>query len=249
MATLKVKCSGNRTYGLTVATNGYFAVYGGDGMLAPINQRDAVVYSIAAEGDVTEISGITLELGKQETEARFAAGGDLDYLYLGLIFLVLTTVVGGMTAVFIRQWRRKQGRKPRQRMKPMKKFKIGASSALKDQLLLEGKRSAKYVHYHASGIYVAVGKRGKRRLFLTKFWARIYAMFSLNLYEVTETDLAKIDLTSVYRTIELAIEKKAAAEAAKDAAEEAGYNDVVDDVPDDPDDPDHTVGASPVGNR
>ncbi|PCI61079.1 MAG: hypothetical protein COB37_08855 [Kordiimonadales bacterium] len=225
LATLKVKCSGNRTYGLTVATNGYFAVYGGDGMLAPINQRDAVVYSIAAEGDVTEITGIDLQLGKQETEARFAAGGEFDYLYLGLIVLVIAALVGGMIAVFIRQWRKKQGRKPRQRMKPMKKFKMATSSALKDQLLLESKRSAKYVHYHACGIYIAVGKRGKRRLFLSKFWAKIYAMFSLNFYEATEMQLATLDLQSVYKAVELAAERKALKEehVAVDASSDDGF--------------------------
>jgi len=121
-------------------------------------------------------------------------GGEYDYLYLLGMLMLLFAIMIVMILVFLRLYRRKQGRKPRSRMKPMKKFRIGFSSEIKDQILAESEEVSKFVFRHDSGIVIGIGRRGKRRLFLSVFWAKMYARLNFHLFEASEEELANIDL-------------------------------------------------------
>lgn len=191
---LKVKCSGDPLYGVTVASNGFVAVYGGNSILAGLDRRDAVIYSFDVEGTVDDTSGFDIDRIKEETQLRATLGGDYDYVYLGGMLLILLGFVFLMLMIFIRVWRKRKGRKLRSRMKPMQKFKVGLSSEIKGRLIEESSEIAKFVHQHESGLIIAVGKRGKRRLFLSPFWAKLYARYGVRMFEASEEELSHIDL-------------------------------------------------------
>jgi len=191
---IKVKCSGDALYGATVASNGFVAVYGGNGMLAGLDRRDAVIYSLDVDGAVDDTSGFDIDRIKEETQLRATLGSEYDYVYLGGMVLILLGIMFVMALVFFRVLRRKQGRKPRSRMKPMQKFKVGFTSEMKNRLVDEGAEIAKFVYQHESGIFVAIGKRGKRRLFLSAFWAKMYARWGIRMFEASSDELEKIEL-------------------------------------------------------
>lgn len=191
---IKVKCSGDPLYGVTVASNGFISVYGGNSILAGLDRRDGIILSFDAEGGVDDTSGFDRERIQEETMSRVMLGGEYDYLYLAGMVMVLIGIMAVGVFAFVRLYRRKQGRKPRSRMKPMKRFRVGYSSELKDRIVDESKEVAKFVFKHDSGIFVAVGKRGKRRLFLSQFGATLYAKLNIRLLEATETEISKIDL-------------------------------------------------------
>lgn len=192
---LKVKCSGASLYGVTLASNGYVAVYGGNQIVASLDRRDGLIFSFGAAGDLSGTSAVDIDRVKEETRARFLLGGEYDYIYLIAMLVILVVMAVAIGLVFLRLWRhRKRKRKTRGRMKPMKKFTARkGNSGLKDRLLAESEEIAKYVHKHESGIYIAVGKRGKRRLFKSAFWAKRYAHQNIHFNELTDAELAKMD--------------------------------------------------------
>jgi len=180
---LKVKCSGDPLYGVTVASNGFVAVYGGNGIVSGLDRRDSLVYSFAAEGALAQNSSLTVGQAIDDTAVRLKLGDDYNYLYLiGLFMLISAMVIIGLL-VWIKVWRRKTGRKPRERMKPMRKHRIAISTTAKDQLLAESVEVSKFVHAHPSGVFIATGKRGKRRIFKSRLWAVAYAKFGIKLFE------------------------------------------------------------------
>jgi len=194
---LKVKCSGDPLYGVTVASNGFVTVYGGNSILAGMDRRDAVIYSFDAEGTVDDTSGFDFDRLREETELRATLGGEYDYVYLGGMLMILLGFGFLMLMIFIRLWRKRQRRrrKPRSRMKPMQKFKVGLSSEVKERLITDSEEIANYVHQHESGLVIAVGKRGKRRVYLSPFWGKMYARYGINMFEASEEALSQIDLS------------------------------------------------------
>ncbi|MEX0300584.1 MAG: hypothetical protein AB3N28_16035, partial [Kordiimonas sp.] len=112
-------------------------------------------------------------------------GDEYNYLYLLGMFMLLAAMAIMGILVWVRVWRRKSGRKPRERMKPMKKHRVTLSTSVKDDLIAESEEVAKYVHSHPSGIFISTGKRGKRRLFSSKLWAVAYARYGIKLFETS----------------------------------------------------------------
>jgi len=194
---VKVKCSGDPLYGVTVASNGFVSVFGGNQIVASLDRRDGLIYAFGADGDLSGTSALDVAQVTQETKARVMLGGEYDYIYLSVMLVVLLVMVAAMALVVLRLWRhRKRRRKgqPKGRMKPMKKFTAGSTtSAIKDQLLAESQEVIKFVHKHAdTGIFIAVGKRGKRRLFRKLIWAKLYARYSMHFFEVRDAALMKL---------------------------------------------------------
>jgi len=190
---IKVKCSGDPLYGVTVASNGFVSVYGGNSILAPLDRRDAVIYSLDAEGEV-EDSGFDIERIKEETKSRVMLGSEYDYMYLAGMLLVILAMVTVGAYVFIRIFKKNQSRRPRRRMKPMPKFRVGFASDVKDKLIEESEEIGQFVYKHKSGLYIAIGGRGKRRLFLSAFWAQMYVRHNTHFFEASEDALAKLDI-------------------------------------------------------
>ncbi len=190
---IKVKCSGSPLYGVTVASNGFLSVYGGNSILAQMDRRDGLILSFDAEGAVEDTSAFDADRVLEETRSRVMLGDEYNYIYLSVMLLLLVGLVGLLLAVFIRISRKKRRHKPRGRMKPMKRFKVGLSSEIKDRLIADSTEIAKFVYAHDSGVFLAIGKRGKRRMYLSPFWAKLYARWNININEATDDQLEHID--------------------------------------------------------
>lgn len=193
---IKAKCSGDPLYGVTVASNGYVAVYGGNGILSGLDRRDAVIYSFEADGDLAFDSTLTAEDAVDEARSRIVLGGEYNYIYVMGMFTLIAAILAVGVVIWLRLWRRKSGRKPRQRMKPMQKHTVKVGSSLKDKLLDESREVAKFVRKHPGGIYIAIGKRGKRRFFKSYFWARAYAKVGIKMFEVPVSQKLYEELTA-----------------------------------------------------
>ena len=190
---LKVKCSGDPLYGVTVASNGFVSVFGGNGILSGFDRRDGLILSFRVEGETTD-SSLTVDQAFDETVSRIEMGDEFDYVYLLSAFMVIVAFGIVVVVVWLKMFRFKHGRKPRQRHKPMQKHRVRLSSKAKDQLLEESSEVMKYVHSHPSGIFVAVGKTGKRRLFKSRTWAILYARVGLKLFETSLDEAATEDV-------------------------------------------------------
>lgn len=182
---LKVKCSGDPLYGVTVASNGYVAVYGGNGILSGLNRSDGLIFSFGNDGDLAGDSSLTVEEAVGETVERLELEDEVNVVYvMGIVTLTLGFLMV-VSLIWWRAWRHRQGRKPRQRMKPMHKHRVAASSNAKDQLVDESQVVMKNVYRHPSGVFIARGKRGKRRFFKNLFWAKMYASRGWRMFEAS----------------------------------------------------------------
>lgn len=182
---LKVKCSGDPLYGVTVASNGYVSVYGGNGILSGLNRSDALIFSFGNDGDLAGDSSLTVNQALGETVDRLDLEDEINVVYImGIVTLTLAFLFV-FSLVWWRAWKHKAGRKPRQRMKPMQKHRVGAASSVKDQVIEESTEIITNVYKHPDGFYLARGKRGKRRFFSSAVWAKLYAARGWRLFEIS----------------------------------------------------------------
>lgn len=183
---IKAKCSGDPLYGVTVASNGYVAVYGGNGMVSALDRRDGLIYSFAADGQIESDSRLTANEALDETVERLQLGDGYNFMYVLAMFAVALAILIVIAAVWYRMWRKSKSKhKHRRKIKPMARHTVQATSAIKDQVLKESARVAANVYKHPSGIYIGRGKRGKRRFFHSAFWAAMYRSFGIRMFETS----------------------------------------------------------------
>ncbi|WP_417456077.1 hypothetical protein [Kordiimonas sp.] len=186
---IKVKCSGEPLFGVTVASNGYVAVFGGNGMVSPLDRRDALIYSFAADGRVESDSRITAGDAFDETVERLELGDQYNMMYVLAMFATLLAVVSAIALVWLKMWRHRKGKRRHHRgIKPMAKHAVAASSVIKDQLLKESTQISKKLFKHPSGVLIARGKKGKRRFFKSRFWATTYTLLGWRMFEAGAPD-------------------------------------------------------------
>ncbi len=195
---LKVKCSGMPFYGVTVAANGYVAVYGGNGIIEPFDQRDGLVFSFDADGAVIDTSAVEASDLVDNAVTQLQQGDFyFNTTYLGLLLIGLFTILGGAGFVWVKALRRRARlyrTKPRSKLKaPLEKVEMPAgialSSELKNQLQGEAEITSRHVYKHPAGFYIARGSKGRRRLFKGQFGARLYAKFNIKLRELDASAL------------------------------------------------------------
>lgn len=181
----KVKCSGDSLYGVTVASNGYVSVYGGNGIISSFNRNDGLILIFDNEGALSGDRSLTVGQAVGETVDRLELEEDINVIYvMGTIASTLGfLLIFGL--IWWRAWHYRQTRKPRQRMKPMQKHRVNASSSDKDAYLDESEEVSKNVFKHPQGFFIARGKRGKRRFFPGRVWASLYASRGWRLFEIS----------------------------------------------------------------
>jgi len=181
---IKVKCSGDPLYGVTVASNGYVAVYGGNGILGSLDRRDAVIYSFAADGELARDSRLTVKQAVKETVDRMDLDQGYNWAYVsGMAGLILLIGVGG-AMIWIKAWRSRKGRPRKRRVsEPLRRSTTIATSAAKDILVLESERVMPHIYKHPSGVFIAQGRRGKRRFFSSLIWAVTYRVLGWKLFQ------------------------------------------------------------------
>ncbi len=181
----KVKCSGDSLYGVTVASNGYVAVYGGNGMVSSFNRNDGLILVFDNEGALSGDRSLTVGQAVGSTVDRLELEEDINIVY---VMGTVASILGFMMIfglVWWRAWKFRQTRKPRQRMKPMQKHRVSASSDAKDMFMKESTEVVKNVFKHPRGFFIARGKRGKRRFFKSMVWAKVYAARGWRLFEIS----------------------------------------------------------------
>lgn len=181
----KVKCSGDSLYGVTVASNGYVSVYGGNGIISSFNRNDGLILIFDNEGAVSGDRSLTVGQAVGETVDRLELEEDINVIYVMGTFASILGFLLAFSLIWWRAWKFRQTRKPRERMKPMQKHRVGTSSSDKDAFLEESKQVAKNVFQHPEGFFIARGKRGKRRFFSGKIWALLYASRGWRLFEIS----------------------------------------------------------------
>lgn len=181
----KVKCSGDPLYGVTVASNGYVSVYGGNGIISSFNRNDGLILIFDNEGDLAGDRSLTVGQAVGETVDRLELQEDINVVYvMGTVATTLGFILI-FSLIWWRAWKFRQTRKPRQRMKPMHKHRVSASSRVKDAFLEESHQVVKNVYKHPRGFFIARGKRGKRRFFNSLFWAKVYASRGWRMFEIS----------------------------------------------------------------
>ncbi len=191
---IKAKCSGDPLYGVTVASNGYVAVYGGNGILGALDRRDGLIYSFSASGELDSDSRLTADQALDETVERLQLGDGLNLWYILAMFAVLLAIFILIAGVWMKMWRRRTAKKrERRKIKPMARHAVQATSEVKDKLLKESTRVAANIYKHPSGIFIARGKRGKRRFYRSRFWAAMYRSLGIRMFETSAPQLMNLD--------------------------------------------------------
>lgn len=176
MMELKVGCVSSPTYGVSVAANGYLSVYGGNGILEAINGEDGRVFFFNADGSLMPkiVPEFRQYLSRVADKAKL---GDAETkFYLGLIMPAIGFVVLAGLIMWLKSWRR---------MRYDTAYNQFLPSNLKDQLVEESEQVSPDLYKHPSDFYIAIGKRGKRRLFKHRFQGWLYRNYSIKLGEIS----------------------------------------------------------------
>jgi hypothetical protein len=167
-------------YGVSVGSNGYMSVYGGDGIIAGLDRRDGVIYSFGLDGKLEPTDGITIEGVLSETAARLQSGDEFSPIYI-LLFVVAVLVIIGLSVILsLGIWRRRSSKKDAD----AQQFTRRVSKETKDQLTDESKEIFANIYKHPSGTYIVRGKSGHRRFFASLLWALAYRYLQSRIFEV-----------------------------------------------------------------
>ncbi|RME65911.1 MAG: hypothetical protein D6782_05320, partial [Alphaproteobacteria bacterium] len=147
MRTLKVKCPGQDVYGLTVWRTGQSMIYGGDGMVRPLDLDDGPVVSIYGTRLHTNGASQTAPAAKQITAAATATNHVVERPNMP-IWLVVTIAVNGVLLAFVAAgallfWRA-EGAKANHASANLG----GLSSADKDRLMDESREVLPDIFHH-----------------------------------------------------------------------------------------------------
>lgn len=179
MIVLKVSCIAAPPYGVSVAANGYLAVYGGNGILAPLDPRDGRIYAFRPDGTLEPEASIELRRYLQRGVEKAKMGDPNNLFYLMVAFSLLAVIVLVAVYMWVRNWRR---------MSYSAAYNNLIPSEVKDALLAESVKLAPRLYQHGDDFYIARGRRGKRRLFKTRLGAEFYKRFSLKFGEIIYMD-------------------------------------------------------------
>jgi len=163
--TLKVECAGQATYLLSLGADGATVLDGGDGRIRPADPADGAVVeapdSVADEAPLPPVDPALLS-------SNDAGGGWLAWLFLP-IGLLLAVAVGGIARSLIFP-----------APIPPKRY----TSDDKTRMVAEARELAPNLWLHPTGVFIARGRRGKRRIFPTLVCANAYRRLGLKLKEL-----------------------------------------------------------------
>jgi|TARA_R100000501_G_scaffold10060_1_gene19722 hypothetical protein len=154
---LKIKCVDRALYAVTVGPNGIGVISGGDGSVERMN---------AEQGEIRTLSG-----NAPATTAPIRRPSPISLQTLAIIAGVLVLLVIAVRLYWTR------------RAKIVAPWR-GLRSEEKDRILEEADEIWPDVFHHPSGIWIARGRRGKRRLFRNQIFALAYARHGMKLFQV-----------------------------------------------------------------
>ncbi|MEE4350448.1 MAG: hypothetical protein V2J26_09490 [Pacificimonas sp.] len=158
--TMKVKCAERPVYTLTVGAVGLGAIAGGDGTVERIR---------AGEGEIRILEGEAPE------PARPVGSGSLEREFPVRTIAAVFGALVLLSMVLIWMWSRRQQAVAQWR---------GLHKDDKDRMLAESDEVEHDLFQHPDGVWIARGRRGKRRFFMKKFYARLYRDRGLKIMQV-----------------------------------------------------------------
>lgn len=180
MRTLKVKCPGQEVYGLTIWRNGNAVIYGGDGMLRALDPDDGPVVTIYGS-PLPGGAGTAKGRAPQITAAPTAVVTERPNTPIWLVIAIaanvfLLSVIGIGVLLF---WRAEGAKATRTAV-----HVSGLTSDDKDRLTDESREVLPDIYHHPTGLFIARGRHGKRRLFRNLLFALAYRDWGLKLREI-----------------------------------------------------------------
>lgn len=185
---VKARCLGMPLYGISVRPKKPVQVFGGDGLVAPLTNTD---------GPVVNVPLVSVQKRKDNVEGSIAISvpGSSDEIQFNLspwiiisvgvnIFLVFALIVYIVTA--LRKPKRRRRKRRSKQHEPVVEVAANASlsSVDKNTLIGQSEQVSRLIYYHPSGVYIAKGRRGKRRVFSNLLGAILYRDFGLKWREL-----------------------------------------------------------------
>ncbi|BBE32825.1 hypothetical protein [Sphingosinicella microcystinivorans] len=185
--TLKVKCTERPLYAITVGASGEGFVSGGDGTIDQMR---------LADGPIKAVMGLRVEeyLAHEQAEAREGQSAEGEALsdntvvtprevetHVGRRWLAGLALAVGLAAAGAVFWLMLRERRRQRRVYSRWR---GLDTAAKDQLVEEAEEVYPNLYRHPEGVFIARGRRGKRRLFSSLVLAYLYASRGIKLFEI-----------------------------------------------------------------
>lgn len=177
--TLKVKCLERPLYAVTIGASGEAFVSGGDGTIGQMRLSDGPIKAMlgvrveeyietAKAEDKAEADALAAERAAAEGHParRLLARGAVA---AGIVFLLWLSWMG-----------LKEARRHRRSLSRWR----GLDSEMKDQLVDESEEIYPDLYRHPEGVFIARGRRGKRRLFSSLVFAYLYCRRGIKLFEI-----------------------------------------------------------------
>ena len=159
-SSLKVKCAARPVYLLTVGPQGIGVLSGGDRSVERI---------VADEGDFRVLEGDAPMPKYMQVEDDF----DREISFRAGSMILGALIVAGLLIVW--WWLRRQ-----QRVAPWRNLKTED----KDALIADAEEVEPNIFHHPRGVWIARGRRGKRRLFENRMLARLYRDRGIKILQV-----------------------------------------------------------------
>lgn len=186
---VKIKCPGRLTIGITVANNGFLQVYGGDGMIRSLHPDDGEIVTLEGGGFI----GKSTESQPTANQSGAGGGGGSDevddskplppWLLASVVFNIF--IVGLVLGGAVLYWRSLTRNIPSEATEHDQGSKTTRlSSAQKDIMIDEADEVFPDVFQHPNGLYIARGRRGKRRVFPMLLAALMYRRYGFKLFEI-----------------------------------------------------------------
>ena len=173
--TLKIKCVERPVYAVTIGPSGEGFVSGGDGTISQMRLED---------GPIKAVLGVRVEDYVASTKAAAPAEDSIveplplhrgrNWL-MGLVWTAGFVAALWLLGLFVRERRRLRRSLSRWR---------GLDTAVKDQLVEESEEIYPNLYRHPEGVFIARGRRGKRRLFSSLVFAYLYSSRGFKLFEI-----------------------------------------------------------------
>lgn len=179
---VKLKCPGLPLYGLAINQGGSTQVFGGDGMVGEFNAGSGVIHAVGgAPRAITPPDRRKPDLGPNGNLPGLLQGDEPGSIPAWLVTLIIVNgfIVFALILSFF--WFMRAKTTPQRERKERAPDR---SSIEKDAMVIESKEILPDIFQHPDGLFLARGKRGKRRLFRSLFFAIVYRDYGWKIREV-----------------------------------------------------------------
>lgn len=179
---LKIKCPGLPHYGMVIRQGGSVLLFGGDGMVGDFNAGNGVIHAASeAPRMASPAEQRRPNLGQSGNLPGLLQGDDPNHIPAWLVTLIIVNGFIVLALLLSFFWFMRAKTSP-QRIAP--EVKHERSSIEKDAMVIESREVLPDIFQHPDGLFIARGKRGKRRLFKSMFFAILYRDYGWKLREV-----------------------------------------------------------------